>query len=194
MPESKSKSMLFFLLHLLIRYLWQTVIAGWFFPFLLFASCQNIRDATLISKHVHLLCGAVTTPPFEHCDSLHREHWDSSPQSEFAFCAVDAWCHASPLKPEYEGRVCLSDRVTRGRQWWTALGLQLEPLVPPSEPPSDSWKQPHDASNSYLTVTQSRSLCPSIWGAESGLQHHVPAFIHAWMLHNWWKLMKSTDD
>lgn len=39
-----------------------------------------------------------------------------------ASCAVDGWCHASPLKPEYEGSVCLSGRITWGRQWWTASG------------------------------------------------------------------------
>lgn len=126
--------------------------------------------------------------------TLPREHWDSSSQSEFAFCAVDAWCHASPLKPEYRGRVRLSGRVTRGRQWWTASGLQLETLVPPFALPSDSWKHPHDASNNYLCVTELPSLCPGIWEAESGLQHHVPAFIRAWALQNRWKQMKTTSD
>ena len=68
-----------------------------------------------------------------------RVHWDNSSQREVASCAGEGWCHASPLKPEYEGSVCLSGRITRGRRWWTASGLQLEPLIPPSDPPSHCW-------------------------------------------------------
>lgn len=100
-------------------------------------------------------------------------HWlypecigNSSSQREFASCAADGWCHASPLKPEYEGSVCLSGRITWGRQWWTASGLQLEPLIPPSNPPSDSW------SNLMMPVTAiSLSLCPSTWESVFAASH-----------------------
>lgn len=119
----------------------------------------------LISKPVQLFRNT------QHRDLSHIASNQSTgrDKSEFSSCAVEGWCHASPLKLEYEGSVCLSGHITRGRQWWPASGVQLEPLIPPCNPPSDSYSS---LMLSETAISLTRALWASTW-KQSFLLHHV---------------------
>lgn len=70
--------------------------------------------AKLISEAAHFMFVADSETPntlIHPTLTLPNMHWDCSSHRG---SAVDGRCHASPLKPEYEGSVCLSGRVTLG--------------------------------------------------------------------------------
>ena len=74
-----------------------------------------------------------------HEHTYHRASSHTDPPSQRA--GLPSWgCHDSPLKPEYEGSVCLSVCITWGRQRWRASGLQ-------------SASQPSDSGSNLKSVT-----------------------------------------